>query len=1170
MGMREETIRFVVEASSDGIKTITKDLDAVTAAAAAGEPKARAFVDELEKLGTVGSSVKGFAALKASLQETGDNLFLARRRLDELQKEFDETLEPTKKMTKELDRARAEVARLAVEQNRQTAALQRSENIIKGAGYNLNQLARAEADVRAKTVQSTAAMRAYAKDLQQVGSQASRTAGLLNGLRGIAAGVFAGVSARGAAEGVKSILELGDAAERTRTQFTSLYGGIREGDAALTGLKKLAGDLGVSWDDTRTAAVKLKAFGIDPLNGTLRALINENAKMGGSQERLEGTILAVGQAWAKQKLQGEEILQLVERGVPVWDILQKVTGKNVTELQKLSEAGKLGRKEISALIAEIDRMNSGAAAKNAGTLSGLFTQLTSKVRDFFTTVSNSGALDYFKGQLDSLIKRIDEMAKSGELADLAKKISDGIVGTAEAIRGVIGFVAQYGEQIMALVRAFVVLKAASFIGGIAQGWTQGFGAAAKGAAGATSMAQKFGASLRNLGKGPIAFAAIAAAVDFTAGQIEELIAVTQEYFSVQEKLKEQQVELKEQQAALAKQAQAVATAYHDASRVQIASQEELSKKSAQQLQSYTKQIGDAYKETKALAILARDAGNQTLFSRLSKEAEAFNKALIAAKAQFALVGDALGATAGDFAKQAVNNFDALIAKSRTAVEAVRGVFDKLDLATPKGVTDLVETVSLIAPRAKGARAALEGELLVALEKLNGEQLRNFQFDVVKAFAAAEVGARDAALIMDTVLKTALDRLGVSAADAGVKFTAAGKDILATFQTVLESAQATGPQIAAAFNAALAKITTKEEAEALGEAIKKAGEQGKIGLDAAKDAAAALGLRLREIAQQADPLADDFERLGIKSKAQLDLARDAAKRAFDAIVDGARKGKAAQEDVRAAFVAYAQAALQAAENSSAAARYDVEQKLKLLATSLNVRDALEEVGLAGKKAGANVAAGANQATEALDETADAADNAADATDGLGDSADGAADGLRRIADEGNNATAAAFEASAAFADAASMAGKLDRITFGLLQEQQIRFQQELDATNAVNDALDERKQLVSELTSTYNLLGEAQIQQLANAKLEQRQAEERRREQELRRQEDEQRARDDRSSSESSAGGGGGGGAPQQHVFELKVSGGTLPKDRESLRQLARDLAPEMVRLGMRGVKFTLH
>ncbi len=51
-------------------------------------------------------------------------------------------------------------------------------------------------------------------------------------------------------------------------------------------------------------------------------------------ERLNGISLAVGKAWAKQKLQGEEIMMLLERGVPVWELLEKVTGKNVQAFAK--------------------------------------------------------------------------------------------------------------------------------------------------------------------------------------------------------------------------------------------------------------------------------------------------------------------------------------------------------------------------------------------------------------------------------------------------------------------------------------------------------------------------------------------------------------------------------------------------------------------------------------------------------------------------------------------------------------------------------------------------------------------------------------------------------------------------------------------------------------------
>src|SRR5690606_6882362 len=89
--------------------------------------------------------------------------------------------------------------------------------------------------------------------------------------------------------------------------------------------------------------IKLTAFGMKPTEAQMRSLADITANLGGSTETLSGVTLALGQAWTKSKLQGEEILQLAERGVPVWDALANATGRTVPELQKMSEAGALGR-----------------------------------------------------------------------------------------------------------------------------------------------------------------------------------------------------------------------------------------------------------------------------------------------------------------------------------------------------------------------------------------------------------------------------------------------------------------------------------------------------------------------------------------------------------------------------------------------------------------------------------------------------------------------------------------------------------------------------------------------------------------------------------------------------------------------------------------------------------
>lgn len=184
-------------------------------------------------------------------------------------------------------------------------------------------------------------------------------------------------------------------------------------------------NLGVSFDEVKKitskvpfqlsqiadASIKLKAFGLDPLDGTMQALIDQSSNLGGSQETLNGIILAVGQAWAKQKLQGEEILQLVERGVPVWSILEKTLGKNAKQLQKMSEKGELGRDAIRGLIDEMGRSNFGAAADQMDTVGGAISNLKDSADQLIASLGEAG--------LSTVIK-----SSAGFLGDLAEGVRE--------------------------------------------------------------------------------------------------------------------------------------------------------------------------------------------------------------------------------------------------------------------------------------------------------------------------------------------------------------------------------------------------------------------------------------------------------------------------------------------------------------------------------------------------------------------------------------------------------------------------------------------------------------------------------------------------------------------------------------------------------------------------
>ncbi len=210
-------------------------------------------------------------------------------------------------------------------------------------------------------------------------------------------------------------------------------GSIEGGERAVAWIKDFAKNTPLQISEVTEAFALLKSYGLDPMDGSLQAVVDKNEELGGGMERLQGIASALGQAYAKQKLQTEEILQLVERGVPVWSLLEKVTGKNAAQLQVLATKGRLGRDVIKALIDEIGKSADGTAAKSMSSLTGLASNLSDVWQNFLDRVATSGALDFAKNKLQELGAKISEMDRDGRLDALAQSLSDTFVNGAKSV-----------------------------------------------------------------------------------------------------------------------------------------------------------------------------------------------------------------------------------------------------------------------------------------------------------------------------------------------------------------------------------------------------------------------------------------------------------------------------------------------------------------------------------------------------------------------------------------------------------------------------------------------------------------------------------------------------------------------------------------------------------------
>lgn len=265
---------------------------------------------------------------------------------------------------------------------------------------------------------------------------------------------------------VKQLLATGGNFESLRIQLETLTGSAMAGEQAFDWIKTFVKETPFGLDNVTEGFIKLKAFGLDPMDGSYQAIADQAAALGGGQEKLNGIILAVGQAWAKQKLQGEEILQLVERGVPVWDLLAQATGRTNAELQDMSASGELGREVIAKLVAEMGKGVDGAALKQVETWNGLVSNAQVEWQQFLDTIAQSGSLDFFKEELTDLLAEIERLAASGELQEYAEEVSEAIVNLAKVLSSVVGFIVKFNDEIVLLAKVIVVGKLLAYSAGL--------------------------------------------------------------------------------------------------------------------------------------------------------------------------------------------------------------------------------------------------------------------------------------------------------------------------------------------------------------------------------------------------------------------------------------------------------------------------------------------------------------------------------------------------------------------------------------------------------------------------------------------------------------------------------------------------------------------------------
>ncbi|WP_346205981.1 tape measure protein [Aeromonas salmonicida] len=419
----------------------------------------------LEGLSQQQALIQQFNDAKAALTQLELATVLSRDKLAQLRAEQQAGTGDAKALAGQERLLASEVKQLERQLVSQAASHTRLHAGLTQSGLDTRNLGQEQQRLQRELAKTVAQTERLGRELSQGSQRANGFQGAIGSLTGrlvALAGTWFGLQTLTAQ--LVAMFKTGDQAERLDVQLKAVMGSIAGGAEASAWIQDFAKNTPLQLDEVTRVFVRLKAFGIDPMAGAMQGIVDQAYKLGGGFEEVQGISLALGQAWAKQKLQGEEILQLIERGVPVWQLLEQVTGKNTAELQKLSEAGKLGRDTIAALMNEIAAQSSGAARDNMSLLSGLISNAQDNLAKFYRLVSESGALDWLKNQLANLNAEFEAMARDGRLQAWAQRLSDGFISLGETLQSLIQTLYEWRTALTVLAQAWVGLKIAGWIG----------------------------------------------------------------------------------------------------------------------------------------------------------------------------------------------------------------------------------------------------------------------------------------------------------------------------------------------------------------------------------------------------------------------------------------------------------------------------------------------------------------------------------------------------------------------------------------------------------------------------------------------------------------------------------------------------------------------------------
>lgn len=233
----------------------------------------------------------------------------------------------------------------------------------------------------------------------------------------------------------KSVINVSSEFEGYQTSLETIEGSAEKAKSSMDWISQFAAKTPYELAGVTEAFIKLRAYGFDPMDGSLQTL-------GDTASAMNKPLMQAVEAFADAAT--GEFERLKEFGIKAKQKGEEVTFTWQQNGKEMTKVVKKNGKDITKFLMDTfgNRFN-GAMVRQSKTWKGMMSNLGDSWQLFQKRIGDAGFFEHVKRRLGGLLDTIGELDANGTLSRWAKRLSDALISGFDVLDGIVTRVARH-------------------------------------------------------------------------------------------------------------------------------------------------------------------------------------------------------------------------------------------------------------------------------------------------------------------------------------------------------------------------------------------------------------------------------------------------------------------------------------------------------------------------------------------------------------------------------------------------------------------------------------------------------------------------------------------------------------------------------------------------------